>query len=172
MSEDVTVSWYGQFGLMRGFCKFCKARSFVIDERYKCCGRYVNEDLKITKIERQASGERRHLSLDLRRRILFSQKHLCYYCGLDLSQAWFYYDKRGNLREVKINFDHFIPASFAVIENFDNLYAACSICNRYKASKVFDSHDDCIKYLRERRIQEGLDRLWKASDLHDYEIGP
>lgn len=163
-----TISLFGRAVLIRDWCEHCKCMSIVLDGYFQCCDEKAKA-ITITRIERQSDTCRGRISAELKRKILVAQKHRCHYCGLDLSRTWYYMDKYGDYREIKINFDHFIPASFACVETFENLYATCSICNRYKASKMFNSIEELRIYLKNRIIKAGVSKIYSANEIEDYE---
>lgn len=122
---------------------------------------------KITSAIRFCDSRRGSISVELKRKILFSQRHKCHYCGLDLSRSWYYLDKFGDLKSIGINFDHFIPVAYLANETFENLYAVCSLYNRYKSSKMFNSIEECRQYLA-KKIRKLDIKIWSVRDTEDY----
>jgi 5-methylcytosine-specific restriction endonuclease McrA len=165
---DCCVAWYGRSGLLKSYCNKCKGYFFVVDNEFQCCGKEINEEKIVKGAFRISGSERGRISAKLKRKILFSQKYRCHYCGIDLSKTWYYLDKYGDLREIKINFDHFIPASYAANESFENLYATCNLCNKYKSSKIFNSIEHLRKYLQEKYKNTDI-KIYTAKEASNYE---
>ncbi len=166
--NGATVSLFGHTALVRQFCERCGSMSIVLNGYFQCCDRPVKVTT-VSNVERVSESYRGRLSAELKRKILVLQKHRCHYCGLDLSRTWYYMDKWGDYREIKINYDHFIPVSFAAVESLENLYAVCNLCNKYKANKMFITIDECRKYLVLRKRQKGIWKLYSADDVQDFE---
>ena len=149
------ISFYGRSALLRKYCCDCKTTSFVLDGYYQCCDKPDEKKEIKYMTERISECFRGSLAAEFKRKILALQKHRCHYCGLDLSRVWYYIDKYGCAREIRVNFDHFIPASYCANESLENIYAVCNICNRYKSSKIFNSIGELRKYLQEtKKIKE------------------
>jgi CRISPR/Cas system Type II protein with McrA/HNH and RuvC-like nuclease domain len=48
------------------------------------------------------------------------------------------------------NWDHIVPYSYSYSNADDNFVAACSICNSFKSSHVFENIIECKSYLKKR----------------------
>lgn len=106
-------------------------------------------------------GKRGVLKDEDKTRILLEQRNRCFYCGLSFDDAFCI---KGRLYLVRPVWDHFTPFSYCFNDHVDNFVAACSVCNGIKSDKIFDSIEQVVKHVRERRTKKGfpLSELWKT----------
>lgn len=86
------------------------------------------------------------------RREVELQQHLCAYCVLPFGTV---VRRAGNEITQKPQGDHFEPFSLSQRTRIVNLVAACQVCNRIKASGVFESIEAAQKSIRATRYARG-----------------
>lgn len=157
------ISLYGSVALKKDYCSDCKSDAFVVGGIIKCCGRAIG-DIGITAVKREIESLGKRLGTSFKNRILNAQHYGCYLCGVDLRQVWFY--RRGSkMHKLHTEFDHFIPRSFCASNEFENIYAMCNLCNKYKSSKMFNTRQDAIDYVVERRKSRGVWDLYSDIEV-------
>jgi len=155
---------YGHVRLDKEYCHACKSNFFVIDGKMSCCDG-ISKSSKIGSIKRESLSLKKTLSKSMKDRILMVQQYKCILCGHDLREDCFY-RKKERFKKVHTEFDHFIPKSFSEISHFNNVYAMCCLCNRYKGSKMFDTIEDARKYVIKRRESLGLMELYTNEEMY------
>lgn len=147
------VSLYGSAYLLKALCPSCNIESFLIDGKLVCCGGiFIENEIKVLKRESQAESTR--LSNNLKKTVLDLQDHRCYLCGCSLNESLWYRRKNKWFR-LKTEFDHFIPKIFSATNHIENIYAMCSLCNRIKSTKMFDTKEAAIDYVMSIRKKDG-----------------
>jgi 5-methylcytosine-specific restriction endonuclease McrA len=153
MSE---AAFFGAVAIPRAYCFDCRGMAFVIDSRLQCCGWRVGK-LEIRHSRREADGgdvpRRRRPTKGQRRAIVFRQRNRCYVCLVEFGTEV----KRGKQTfTLRAEFDHVVPRSFTYSDLPANFAAACHICNRIKSDEMFDSYDDLVAFVAERRRVRGF----------------
>lgn len=79
--------------------------------------------------------------------ILSRQKNRCGYCSKPFGSIVTRKRKKITLRPY---YDHFVPYSYSGRNPADNWVAACITCNSIKGSKMFNTKEDVVEYIRQR----------------------
>lgn len=96
--------------------------------------------------------KRRTPSARERTEILEAQKNRCYYCREEFGAI---VSRKGKRVSLRLNWDHFVPFSYALEDRPNNFVAACHICNGIKGALVFQTKERAIEFIAERRFQKG-----------------
>ena len=157
MSKSITKSYYGDVVLLKGYCKECKTKSFIIDGEFQCCDSKVSElhDKEIKKREIEGESKRSRIKKKVRLEILEKQNNKCIYCENDFDTP-FWHDKKKRYIKIRVHFDHFISWNYSRDNQKNNLYAACHICNGIKSDKFFYNLISAKEYINERRRVKGI----------------
>lgn len=155
MKRSNTINCYGSVSIPTAFCKGCNQDSFIIDNKYTCCGKNVVIELKYKKYKRVSESDKiRRIPEGLKKDILQDQEYSCFYCLVPFS---FEVRRKGKLVTRKIEFDHLVPFSYQNNNNRENLVASCDVCNRLKSSMCFQTTDEARVYLQSERESKGYD---------------
>ena len=100
------------------------------------------------------TGVRLKPTKDERNKILWKQKQTCFYCGKVFGSAVLY---KGEIILLRFEWDHFVPFSFSLARQ--NFVAACHICNRLKASMVFETPEEARAYVAKAREAKGYSEV-------------
>jgi len=157
--RKIIKSLYGNIALLKAYCPFCKAYSFIIDGCFVCCERKY-EDIPINEIKKReivGETERSYIPLKVKKEILESQEHKCIYCNCNLSgHIW---DTRNSkFIKVKIHYDHFVSWNYSQDSHPSNLVASCHICNLIKSDKYFKDIISARDFILNTRIKKGYDK--------------
>ena len=136
---------YGNIGMIRAICDQCGGTALVQDGRTACCEAPVTDMPLQVKRECAPEGVRRLPSLRVRRASLGAQLDRCFYCRRRFGDV--VYRLKRPPQRLRVEWDHLIP--FVLTQNNypHNFVAACHVCNRYKAARVFHHVDDAQLYL-------------------------
>ena len=93
-------------------------------------------------------AKRKRPSRKLQQKLLEQQDHKCFWCGIQLNE---WYTNRAEPYFTKPAWDHLLPFSYSLNNQPENYVASCKDCNRVKADHVFDSIEECRKYIRRER---------------------
>ena len=107
MIKQKHLAFYGEFRLLRAFCKECKGMTLIVDNIKQCCHNPLSG--KMSQEWEQmcpATGKRRIPPAWRQREILKVQDNKCLYCDKPFNIPYFHKEK---LRFTKINWDHLIP---------------------------------------------------------------
>lgn len=85
--------------------------------------------------------------------ILKGQNGTCFYCGTTFGEIFPY---RNHYVCARLEWDHLLAFAFCRNNCDKNMVAACEQCNRIKSDRVFDSIEEAIRYVRQRRKDKGL----------------
>lgn len=143
---------YGNTRLIRNKCPACKRFAFVIDGRYQCCDRETSAEPQFIKKMVIASPYRKIPTTKKQREILEKQQNKCLYCEVEFGSVVFRNEKP---LLSKLEWDHQVPFVYSQNNNRANFCAACNICNRIKSSKMFQTVDEAIIYIRHKRNLKG-----------------
>jgi 5-methylcytosine-specific restriction endonuclease McrA len=102
---------------------------------------------------RKPGRKRRPLSKRDQEDILGRQKNRCFYCSLPFGEFFIHKNK---LKCVAVGWDHILPYSYCFNDDKENRVAACFTCNLIKGSRVFDTVQQAIDYVREQRAKKGM----------------
>ena len=80
---------------------------------------------------------RKYLSKKMKSEIIDKSDGKCFYCGITLDDDL-------------IEFDHVHPFSKGGKDNFENLVAACYLCNSYKSDKTLEEFRESLINFKER----------------------
>ena len=143
---------YGGVSLFSELCPRCRYEAFVVNGKFVCCGRPVNDEATSWK-RMSVAGKRRCLSPVKRREIIAAQNGRCFYC-LELFTDLLY--RRGKLVHKSIHVDHWEPYAFSADNDMPNLVAACSVCNGIKSDLIFKDKHACRDYIKKQRRAKGF----------------
>jgi 5-methylcytosine-specific restriction endonuclease McrA len=142
---------YGSTPLLSETCPTCKRESFVNHinaglGKTICCEALVpipEVTIEWTRMS-VTTKKRKTLPYRLKKQILTSQGNRCLYCNINFNVPVY---RNGKQVRRSISFDHFVPIAYAFNNNRPNVVAACSICNSMKSDLLFETLDDCIRFL-------------------------
>ena len=80
---------------------------------------------------------RKYLSKKMKSEIIDKSDGKCFYCGITLDDDL-------------IEFDHVHPFSKGGKDNFENLVAACYLCNSYKSDKTLEEFRESLINFKEK----------------------
>lgn len=80
---------------------------------------------------------RKYLSKKMKSEIIDKSNGKCFYCGITLDDDL-------------IEFDHVHPFSKGGKDNFENLVAACYLCNSYKSDKTLEEFRESLINFKEK----------------------
>lgn len=123
-------------------------------EKKSCKMHFGAIECHSNEIARNPMAPRRKLPpWHIREDILNSQRKCCFYCGFPL-EDWFLWN--GKPIFTKTQWDHLLPFSYSCSNNNDNFVAACQVCNGLKSSKVFETINELVTYVRQKRSERDL----------------
>jgi len=139
---------YGKVTMFRTSCPKCEEILFRPNLNFKCdvCAHRFQGTIESLRIEVTSPG-RRTPSKNVKQQILDKQGHKCYWCDRKFGTAYFRYN---SIRKILPNWDHVIPYSYGYSNADENFVAACSICNSFKSSHIFENDQRCKDYLKQR----------------------
>jgi 5-methylcytosine-specific restriction endonuclease McrA len=144
------VALYGNTRIVRVYCRDCDSWTFVLDGARQCCGTEVDKiPTRATRISETVAGRRRPPP-SVQREILLEQEYRCFYCFQQFGTRVLIKNK---LRTLVVHWDHLVPYAYARNSSIENFVAACSICNGWKSSLVFQTVDEARLY---------IDRKWES----------
>ncbi len=149
------ATFYGSVVLMKAKCPACGSLSIVLDEKSACCDvPIVRPDRFRSKREGLGEDKRSRIPQSVREQIIKSQGSRCIYCMQRLDGAAFN-RIRNKAVALRVHIDHFICWKFSRDNSYDNLLAACHICNGIKSDYLFESFLECQNFILHRRAQRG-----------------
>lgn len=104
-------------------------------------------------IKMRKPNARKPLGKIARVAIVNKQRGKCFYCGLPF--GWLFVH-RATMKCVTLGWDHLLPHSYCFNSSVQNVVASCYQCNSIKGSRVFDTVQQAIHYVRQKRINKGL----------------
>lgn len=107
---------------------------------------------------------RRRLTKEDKKFHLERQKNCCFWCRFRFGQSFKHDGKEITLSPV---WDHALPFAYSRNNSVLNYVASCQLCNSWKGSKVFDTVDDCRKYLQEKWAKLAQEHQKKRLELED-----
>lgn len=138
------LALYGNIQLVRAVCYECGRYALVVDNEFQCCGLSVEAAPTQVKRMSQPEAHRRWPSGKHRREILVAQNYRCLYCDVSLDG---YVHYRGELRKVRLTWDHMAPYSYTLNNHPENFAASCQFCNAWKSSLIFKTVDEVRIYV-------------------------
>lgn len=144
---------YGNVLMARAHCWKCKRFSLVVDGEIQCCGRQIETNPEEVLQISQPESRRRRLSAVHRREILQTQNYKCLYCGISLIDSYAFY--HGQVRKVRVNWDHMAPYTYTLNNHKENYAATCQFCNSWKSSLIFKTVDEVRAYVEAKWQGEG-----------------
>ncbi len=161
------ATFYGSVILMKAKCPACGSLSIVLDGKSACCDVALEApDRYRTKREGEGEDRRSRIPQSLREEIIRSQGFRCIYCMQRLDGAAF--NKfRNKTVALRIHIDHFICWKFSRDNSYENLLAACHICNGIKSDYLFENFLECQDFILHRRAARG----WVDEDIDSETAG-
>lgn len=149
MKQHLAV--YGNTKIVRGHCYKCNRYALVVDRLLQCCDREI--DPQPTKIKRMSQPEamRRQPSANAKREILERQDHRCLYCDVAFDGYTHYH---GDMKRVRITWDHMMPYTHTLDNHANNFAATCQFCNAWKSSLIFKTVEEVRIYVASKWEQE------------------
>lgn len=124
----------------------------MVDGELQCCGRPVEvEPVEIQRIS-QPEARRRTPDAARKREILLAQDYRCLYCNVSLDG---YVSYHGQLRQVRLTWDHMAPYAYTLNNHPENFAATCQFCNAWKSSLIFKTVDEVRIYVEAKWRAEG-----------------
>ena len=103
------LALYGNVQIVRAYCYKCGRHALVVDEHLQCCDRRIETTPAKTRRMSQPEQKRRRLKQNEKDYILNAQEHKCLYCDASFDG---YVEYHGELRKVKITWDHMAPYTY------------------------------------------------------------
>lgn len=140
MGRQAHVAIYGNVAMLRGHCPRCESLALVIDDAFACCGESA-AGLVAERKKRISEPEfcRKRPGPQAREEILKDQENLCFYCDRRFGS---HVVKGSRIVRLSVQWDHWVPYSFAADNRAGNFVAACQICNGLKSNLHFMSRDE------------------------------
>lgn len=146
------LALYGNTGIIRAYCQSCQRWAFVIDDTLQCCMTLTEAAPKKIVRESEPEARRRKPSVKEQTRILEAQNHRCLYCDVSLAGYVIYH---GELKKVKLTWDHMTPYAYCLDNHHENFAATCQFCNSWKSSLVFKTVEEVRVYVAVKWEEEG-----------------
>lgn len=139
------IGLYGNVRIPKSYCQSCGGYAFVLDGELACCGTpHIPKPVR-WKRESPPPDKRKMLNSIEQKLILETQNYNCFWCDRSFGIAV----KLGRRQRVlKIHWDHMIPWAYDQNDSVSNFVAACSVCNMWKSSLVFQTIEQCRIYLK------------------------
>lgn len=139
---------YGSIALLKAYCPFCRAYSFIQDGKFLCCDAKYRDIPTKEVIKRESEGEykRSRIPYKIKKRVLARQENKCIYCGCEL-EGYIWSEKKAKFIKSKLHFDHFVPWTYSRDNAEDNFVASCSRCNLKKSDKYFKDVISAREYI-------------------------
>lgn len=134
---------YGNVALVRGVCGVCGSTSLVRGGVTVCCEAVVEAPTRVVR-ECLASGARRGPSKRERAACMAAQGFACFYCRRKFGTTLY---RDGKPIVLRAEWDHMVPYGLTQDNRDVNFAAACHVCNRQKAGRVFETLDEIRHYL-------------------------
>ena len=150
---------YGTIVMLRGICDCCGEESFIDSEGLSTCCRssVICENRTKTVKETEGIYKRKQPSLISKKAILENQDNRCYWCGREFNQ-YVISPSGKTIRQLTIEWDHYIPYDYTGSCEDKEFVAACIICNRYKSSMFIIDEEIAKKTIIQKWIKSG----WRA----------
>lgn len=141
------VALYGNVGILRGFCPYCKRTAFILDELWSCCDRPCGDIGRVTETKRESQPEQKRGKPSKKRQeeVLRLQNYRCLYCDQVFGSVITY---KGKLRILKCVWDHQVPYTYNQDSRDGNFVAACQPCNSWKSGKLFQTVEEVQIYVQ------------------------
>jgi 5-methylcytosine-specific restriction endonuclease McrA len=152
MGKKGHIGIYGSIKIQRVYCNECKGMTMVIDNKKQCCGKSPDYDMNGYHIIAAPNGKRSYPRKRIRDKILLLQNDKCLYCGKPFGTM---YERNGKVLFTKLCWDHKVPFSYTQNNETENWAAACHICNGIKYNKMFNTVEEVIEYVADRRKKKG-----------------
>jgi len=145
---------FGSVSIPSGCCYACNQNSFIIDGMLQCCNRKIEDNIEFKGFERVATDDDKRIIISkaMKKKILTDQEYCCLYC-----ETPFHFRKKRNGKSIKlkIQYDHLVPFAYLNDNSFENIAAACHVCNLLKSSMIFQTVDEAKVYLEAKRARKG-----------------
>lgn len=152
---------FGNTAIQSAYCPNCDGIYFVIDGILQCCGApYKSFQRKGIKVMSPAYMKRK-VDIQIKKKLYKQQEGFCFYCGREIG---YYYTKHGKVYQTTVHYDHVVPFASSYNNHFDNLVAACSVCNSLKSDKMFKNMEQLRSYLHETTKAKGI-KICSLSDM-------
>jgi len=144
----VERAFYGDTVSYRHRCPRCGLHTLSGGTEFKCdCG-YKSYNVVVKReIIETGKPRRRVCPADIKKRLIEDQDDKCFWCEREIGQPYY---KSSKVRYLKRNYDHAVPYARSGRNTRDNWRLSCDVCNRWKASLVFDNEYDCSEYLKRK----------------------
>ena len=140
--------FYGKVIMFRTNCPKCKETLFEPKLHFKCDVCSLQFQGIVTSLRTEVDRPRKKKpSPIIREQILDQQGFKCYWCYREFDTIYLRYN---SISTLSINWDHVIPYAYSNSNADENFVAACSVCNSFKSSKIFDNDEQCKNYLKQR----------------------
>ena len=147
-SVHVEKVFYGKVIMFRTNCPKCEETLFEPNLDFKCDVCACQFQGIVTSLRTEVDRPRRKKpSPKLQEQILDQQGSKCYWCNREFDTIYFRYN---SVLKLSVNWDHVIPYVYSYSNADENFVAACSICNSFKSSKIFENDEQCKDYLKQR----------------------
>ena len=142
------IAQYGNIKIPRGFCYECEGHALILENRYACCGKVVDNFQTNQIIQMSETIKRRRKPTAGTRRMLLDEfNHSCAYCFRKFGDRTMYH---GVFKIVKLNWDHEIPYSYGQNNEASNFLPVCCFCNSFKSNKMFKTIEEVRIYVNSK----------------------
>ena len=152
---------YGSTVIQRGKCTGCDESCFICkDKTSSCCGeKTIPYTSGVNAKETHGIVPRKHISVEVKKRILQDQDNKCFWCGREFGEHVL--SPKKLLHLLVPNYDHYIPYSYCGDDKLDNFVASCQRCNLHKSATIIANID------QEDDLRSLLKRLWYRGGWED-----
>lgn len=149
------ATFYGRVMLLKATCPVCGSYSIILDGKSACCDASLEVPERY-KTKREGEGEkhRGYIPRRIREAIIAGQGNRCIYCQQRLDGVAFN-RKRNKAVPIRIHIDHLVCWKYSQDNGFDNLLAACHICNGIKNDYLFENFYELQRFILGRRAAKG-----------------
>ena len=130
---------YGNIKVPRSYCPRCLTWTLVISGVRQCCDSFYEPEPKSYKRISSPHYVRKQPSRKVKKQLLEEFDYACTYCDRKFD-SWTRY--KGELKKIRLNWDHNLPWSYSQNNLPQNFLPACNFCNSWKSSKIFKSIEE------------------------------
>jgi len=167
MIKGKHIAWYGDVKTIKMYCEDCDTECFVIDDIKQCCNKTTETEL--VEYQEQLVEKlikRKGPTNKQKEEIIAEQGDQCIYCGVQFGVPYYRKARPESIHLTRRNWDHLVPYIYAL--NNMEFVLACNLCNTIKSSRIFDTVEEVIEYVKIRRKEKGIiikdemSEMWEA----------
>jgi hypothetical protein len=144
---------YGRVRVRRTYCLKCRRKTLVTKKGEKlCCGEpYEDHPEEFKVVCGKGVWRNRKPSAKHVKEMLEKYNYSCCYCGRRFGISMqMTVDGVVKFRKIKLNWDHFLPFSYAYNHQDENFLPSCSICNYWKRNIIFQTVEEVQIYVQNK----------------------